>query len=94
MAWETQPHLSRGIGGSEPYIAPEEFIEDLFDPRWVDVWACGIIYMSMLTSSLLWRIAKEKEDCNYKVYIEEKARGVEVLKPFQRLSKVSIKAKF
>ncbi|CAI2184004.1 2430_t:CDS:2 [Funneliformis geosporum] len=86
MAWETQPHLSRGICGSEPYIAPEEFTEDLFDPRLVDVWACGIIYMSMITSSILWRVAKEKEDCNFKGYLDAKAQGA-VLAPFQRLNK-------
>ncbi|CAG8654052.1 3878_t:CDS:2 [Funneliformis caledonium] len=86
MAWETQSHLSRGICGSEPYIAPEEFTEDWFDPRKVDVWACGIIYMSMINSSLLWHVAKEKEDCNFKVYLEAKAQGA-VLVPFQRLNK-------
>jgi len=89
MAWETKPHLSRGVCGSEPYIAPEEFKENWFDPRLVDVWACGIIYMSMITGRLFWRIAKEKEDCNFKVYLEAKTKGA-VLEPFQCLSKVSI----
>ncbi|CAG8785344.1 3587_t:CDS:2, partial [Racocetra fulgida] len=49
MAWETQPHLSRGVCGSEPYIAPETFTSNWFDPRPVDIWACGIIYMGMIT---------------------------------------------
>lgn len=74
MAWETQPHLTRGICGSEPYIAPEEFKDELFDSRSVDIWACGIIYMSMMTSSLLWRVAIEKEDGNFKAYLEAKKK--------------------
>ncbi|CAG8479170.1 14554_t:CDS:2 [Acaulospora colombiana] len=85
MAWETQARMSRGICGSEPYIAPEEFIQDWFDPRLVDIWACGIIYMGMITGRHLWRIAKENEDNNFRVYLEARAHG-EFLSPFQKLS--------
>ncbi|RHZ69309.1 hypothetical protein Glove_284g52 [Diversispora epigaea] len=85
MAWETQSHLSRGICGSGPYIAPEEFTEDWFDPRLVDVWACGIIYMGMITGRHLWKIAKAGEDCNFKIYLEARTHGV-YLAPFQKLS--------
>ncbi|PKC11402.1 Pkinase-domain-containing protein [Rhizophagus irregularis] len=85
MAWETQPHLTRGICGSEPYIAPEEFKDELFDSRSVDIWACGIIYMSMMTSSLLWRVAIEKEDANFKAYLEAKKKDT-FTAPFQCLT--------
>ncbi|CAG8559866.1 9156_t:CDS:2 [Diversispora eburnea] len=84
MAWETQAHLSHGICGSEPYIAPEEFTEDWFDPRLVDVWACGIIYMGMIMGRHLWKIAKA-EDSNFKIYLEARTHGV-YLEPFQKLS--------
>ncbi|CAG8484037.1 9396_t:CDS:2 [Ambispora leptoticha] len=84
MAWETRAHLSRGICGSEPYIAPEEFTEVWFDPRLVDVWACGIIYMGMITGRQLWRIAKAQEDNNFKVYLQARSHG-ETLAPFQGL---------
>ena len=87
MAWESQAHVSHGICGSEPYIAPEEFKVKSFDPRLVDVWACGIIYMTMVTGRLLWRIAKE-EDCNFKAYIDAKTKGA-ILTPLQNLNKVS-----
>jgi protein-serine/threonine kinase len=90
MAWETQPHLTRGICGSEPYIAPEEFKDEMFDSRSVDIWACGIIYMSMMTSSLLWRVAIEKEDSNYKAFLEAKKK-ISFTAPFQCLTEVSIK---
>ncbi|CAG8721101.1 7293_t:CDS:2, partial [Dentiscutata heterogama] len=86
MAWETQPHLSRGVCGSEPYIAPEEFTGNWFDPRLVDVWACGIIYMGMLTGRHLWRVAKAHEDFNYNYYLESRLCGGPLLPPFQRLS--------
>ncbi|RIB17328.1 kinase-like domain-containing protein [Gigaspora rosea] len=86
MAWEKQAHMSRGACGSEPYIAPEAFTGKWFDPRPVDVWACGIIYMGMITARHLWRCAKENEDFNFKIYLESKKHGECILAPFQRLS--------
>ncbi|KAL9530467.1 Serine/threonine-protein kinase [Sphaerulina musiva] len=69
MAWETEPHMTAGLCGSAPYIAPEEYIEQEFDPRAVDVWACGVIYMAMRTGRHLWRVAKKDEDEFYENYI-------------------------
>ncbi|KAI5364851.1 Putative serine/threonine-protein kinase, active [Septoria linicola] len=69
MAWETEPHMTAGLCGSAPYIAPEEYIEQEFDPRAVDVWACGVIYMAMRTGRHLWRVAKKDEDEFYDNYI-------------------------
>ncbi|KAF9975364.1 serine/threonine-protein kinase HAL4/sat4 [Actinomortierella ambigua] len=40
MCWENKPHLSKGLCGSEPYIAPEEFVNKEYDARRVDIWAC------------------------------------------------------
>ncbi|CAO3647482.1 unnamed protein product [Cunninghamella blakesleeana] len=77
VAWEApnengQPiiHKSHGLVGSEPYIAPEEFILDEYDARKVDVWSCGIIYMAMRTGSHLWHVAKQDEDEAYERYIK------------------------
>ncbi|GAB7362365.1 hypothetical protein MBLNU230_g2691t1 [Neophaeotheca triangularis] len=69
MAWETEPHMTAGLCGSAPYIAPEEYVEREFDPRAVDVWACGVIYMAMRTGRHLWRTAKKDEDEFYANYI-------------------------
>ncbi|KAK6382525.1 hypothetical protein LTR65_010496 [Meristemomyces frigidus] len=69
MAWETEPHLTMGLCGSAPYIAPEEYTDREFDPRAVDVWACGVIYMAMRTGRHLWRVAKHDEDEFYENYI-------------------------
>ncbi|KXS14346.1 kinase-like protein [Gonapodya prolifera JEL478] len=49
--------LSRGVCGSTPYIAPEEFTEQVYDPRASDVWALGIIYIAMNTRKFPWQCA-------------------------------------
>ena len=33
----------KGVTGSGPYIAPEEFIQDEYDSEAVDIWSIGII---------------------------------------------------
>lgn len=70
MAWETEAHMTAGLCGSAPYIAPEEYAGGEFDPRAVDVWACGVIYMAMRTGRHLWRVAKKDEDEFYERYLE------------------------
>ena len=62
MAWETDARMTAGLCGSAPYIAPEEYTEAEFDPRAVDVWACGVIYMAMRTGRHLWTRAKDDGD--------------------------------
>ncbi|AET38444.1 serine/threonine protein kinase SAT4 Ecym_2744 [Eremothecium cymbalariae DBVPG len=69
MAWEKDIHLSGGVCGSSPYIAPEEYTHEEFDPRPVDIWACGTIYMAMRTGRQLWRTA-QKEDEFYARYLK------------------------
>lgn len=70
MAWEKEVHLSNGLCGSAPYIAPEEYHEEEFDPRPVDIWACGVIYMAMRTGRHLWRTANAEEDEFYTRYLQ------------------------
>ncbi|KAL8953225.1 MAG: hypothetical protein Q9222_000878 [Ikaeria aurantiellina] len=70
MAWETEAHMTAGLCGSAPYIAPEEYTDKEFDPRKVDVWATGVIYMAMRTGRHLWRIAKKDEDEFFARYLE------------------------
>jgi protein-serine/threonine kinase len=53
MAWEVHAHTVAGICGSAPYIAPEEYVDEEFDGRAVDVWAAGVIYMVMRTGRYL-----------------------------------------
>ncbi|ODM22247.1 hypothetical protein SI65_03093 [Aspergillus cristatus] len=70
MAWEEEAHMTAGLCGSAPYIAPEEYIEKEFDPRAVDIWATGVIYMAMRTGRHLWRVARKDEDEFYQRYLE------------------------
>jgi len=45
----------KGIYGSIPYIAPEEFdIENEYNPEKVDVWSCGIILHEIIYNKLPW----------------------------------------
>ena len=88
MAWEKEPHMVAGLCGSAPYIAPEEYIDNEFDPRAVDVWACGVIYMAMRTGRHLWRLARKDEDEFYERYLEGR-RDEDGYGPIETLHRVS-----
>lgn len=89
MAWETEPHMTAGLCGSAPYIAPEEYTDKEFDPRAVDVWACGVIYMAMRTGRHLWKLAKKDEDEFYDNYIRGR-KSEEGYGPIESLHRVSL----
>jgi protein-serine/threonine kinase len=88
-AWETEVHMSIGVCGSAPYIAPEEYRGNKFDPRAVDIWACGIVYMAMRTGKYLWRVARKGKDASFEQYLEDR-KGETGYKPIEVLSSVSI----
>ncbi|KAF3034658.1 serine/threonine-protein kinase HAL4/sat4 [Didymella heteroderae] len=71
-AWETHARMSAGVCGSAPYIAPEEYVDKEFDPRAVDIWACGIIYLAMRTGEYLWRVARVDKDVSFKEYVADR----------------------
>lgn len=85
MAWEEEVHFSHGIAGSSPYIAPEEYTMDEFDPRCVDVWSCGVIYMAMRTGRQLWQTAS-KGDEFFDQYLHQRkaAKGYEPIEILKR----------
>ncbi|RXK35630.1 HAL protein kinase [Tremella mesenterica] len=58
MCWEKKTHMSKGLCGSEPYIAPELFDHKEYDARLVDVWASAIVFYCMQFQELPWRVAK------------------------------------
>lgn len=89
MAWETEAHMTAGLCGSAPYIAPEEYDRGEFDARAVDVWACGVIYMAMRTGRHLWRVAKKDEDEFYERYLEGR-RDENGYAPIESLHRVSL----
>ncbi|KAG1474703.1 hypothetical protein G6F56_000192 [Rhizopus delemar] len=59
---EDKVHLVRGLVGSEPYIAPEEFTQKSYDARLVDVWSCGIIYLTLRKANHPWQVAKTGDE--------------------------------
>ncbi|RCH84754.1 hypothetical protein CU097_005418 [Rhizopus azygosporus] len=63
-------HMVRGLVGSEPYIAPEEFTQSIYDARAVDVWSCGIIYLALRKATHPWQLAKSGEDEAYDKYLK------------------------
>lgn len=71
-AWEKHVHFQSGAMGSEPYVAPEEFIRDAeYDPRLVDCWSCGIVYCTMVMGQYLWKIAIPEKDSLFKSFLSE-----------------------
>ncbi|EGO19434.1 hypothetical protein SERLADRAFT_335756, partial [Serpula lacrymans var. lacrymans S7.9] len=67
LPWETTIHMSTGLCGSEPYIAPEQFLGKPYDARLVDIWACGIVYYCLHFQEMPWRVA-QSSDTLYAAY--------------------------
>ena len=74
-------HKLKGLCGSCPYIAPEEFTGQEYDGRLVDVWSLGIIYYTLIFHCVPWEMAHLKNQ-NYKKFLEE---GFDQFEPFNRL---------
>lgn len=61
LPWEGTVHMSTGLCGSEPYIAPEQFHNKPYDARLVDIWAVGVVYYCLLFQELPWRVAQTSD---------------------------------
>ncbi|KAJ1020391.1 hypothetical protein NDA13_005710 [Ustilago tritici] len=70
MCWEKSTHYSKGLCGSEPYIAPEQFEKKEYDARLVDVWAAAVVFYCMQFQELPWRVAK-MSDPTFKDYAQQ-----------------------
>lgn len=70
-AWEKKPHYQKGCFGSEPYMAPEQFIpHKQYDPRLVDTFAVGIIYVTMALGHYPWKSPIKEKDPDYADFVE------------------------
>lgn len=67
LPWESTVHMSTGLCGSEPYIAPEQFVGKPYDARLVDIWACGVVYYCLHFQEMPWRVA-QTSDSLYAAY--------------------------
>lgn len=68
LPWESTVHMSTGLCGSEPYIAPEQFLGKPYDARLVDIWACGVVYYCLHFQEMPWRVA-QTSDSLYTAYV-------------------------
>ncbi|OBZ86606.1 Serine/threonine-protein kinase oca2 [Choanephora cucurbitarum] len=50
--------LTKGVYGSDPYIAPEQYTQPTYDPRLSDIWSCGIVFLCMTIRRFPWRIPR------------------------------------
>lgn len=76
---ETKVHKSKGICGSDPYIAPEQFTEPDYDARLTDLWSCGIVFICMSIRRFPWRLPRPEKDQSYKNFVTPSAQGAEKL---------------
>ncbi|ORE11307.1 Pkinase-domain-containing protein [Rhizopus microsporus var. microsporus] len=77
--FETKVHKSKGICGSDPYIAPEQFTEPEYDARLSDLWSCGIIFICMSIRRFPWRLPRPDKDQSYKNFVTPSTEGAEKL---------------
>ncbi|KAI8368948.1 kinase-like domain-containing protein [Blakeslea trispora] len=76
---ETRVHRSKGICGSDPYIAPEQFTEPDYDARLTDLWSCAIVFICMSIRRFPWRIPRPEKDQSYKNFVTPSSMGAEKL---------------
>ncbi|CAO3596103.1 unnamed protein product [Absidia cylindrospora] len=66
---ENKVHRSKGICGSDPYIAPEQYTAPDYDATLTDLWSCGIVYVCMIIRRFPWRIPRPAQDQSFKNFI-------------------------
>ncbi|KAI8342401.1 kinase-like domain-containing protein [Chlamydoabsidia padenii] len=52
---------SKGIFGSDPYIAPEQYTQPSYDPCMADIWSCAIIFVCMTIRRFPWRTPRPSD---------------------------------
>lgn len=88
-AWERRVHTQKGVIGSEPYVAPEEFVSgEYYDPRLTDCWSCGVVYITMILGHYLWKVASREKDMSYDEFYKEMKRKKQ-FKAFEELKHVN-----
>ncbi|KAI9102667.1 kinase-like domain-containing protein [Phlyctochytrium arcticum] len=81
--FEKVSRLTSGVHGSEPYIAPEEWTATSYDAPKTDVWACGIIFYTLLHTSIPWRVAKTSDQhfARYMDYLSPRTSVTAISRP-------------
>lgn len=63
-----------GIVGSDPYLAPEVYDDQKYDPRAVDIWSLAIIYCCMMLRRFPWKVPR-MTDSSFKLFASEPTPG-------------------
>ncbi|KAI9884955.1 MAG: hypothetical protein M1823_003269 [Watsoniomyces obsoletus] len=56
--FETADVLASGVVGSDPYLAPEVFTQDEYDPQATDIWSLAVIYCCMTLKRFPWKLPR------------------------------------
>ena len=59
-----------GVVGSDPYLAPEVYDNQRYDPRLADVWSIAIIFCCMTLRRFPWK-APRLSDNSYRLFVAE-----------------------
>lgn len=62
----TNPN-TQGVVGSDPYLAPEVYDSEKYDPRPTDIWSLAIVYACMTLRRFPWK-APRSTDLSYKLF--------------------------
>ncbi|KAI9317632.1 kinase-like domain-containing protein [Dichotomocladium elegans] len=77
--YEGKIHKCKGVCGSDPYIAPEQYTQPDYDPAAADLWSCAIVFICMTIRRFPWRIPRPSQDQSYKNFISRSTHGAERL---------------
>lgn len=66
--FENEIVLASGIVGSDPYLAPEVYEVNKYDPQPADIWSLAIIFCCMTLRRFPWK-APRKTDNSYKLFV-------------------------
>ncbi|KAI7882734.1 kinase-like protein [Lichtheimia hyalospora FSU 10163] len=73
--FEDKMHRSKGVCGSDPYIAPEQYTQPDYDPAASDLWSCAIVFICMTIRRFPWRIPRPSQDQSFKNFITPSTNG-------------------
>ncbi|KAI9741524.1 MAG: serine/threonine protein kinase [Claussenomyces sp. TS43310] len=74
--FENEVVLASGIVGSDPYLAPEVYDEQKYDPRPADIWSLAIIYCCMVLRRFPWKMPRVT-DHSYKLFAATPSPGAD-----------------
>ena len=75
--------ITVGIVGSDPYLAPEVYHAQKYDPVAVDVWSIAIIYCCMSLRRFPWKLPRTS-DVSFKYFVADPTPGTPTVDSLRR----------